>query len=157
MTATNIMTPRPPRPAEYSRRIQPDCSSSSKSVNPNYTRSKYAKNNENSLSRAAAETPRCRACRARARAAHGVIGDVGHEIRPGRSNEVYDGGERERLCTKPLMRKRRNCAKSSTLRKRRGTGRESRTANTRHRGQRSWSPVLDLVVVDAQESGHWFI
>jgi len=54
------------------------------------------------------------------------------------------------------MLKRRRCAKSSTLRKRRGTERGSLTANTWHQRQRSWSPVLDLVVIDAQESGHWF-
>jgi hypothetical protein len=91
VTATNIMTPRPPRPTEYSPRIQPDCSSSSsKPVKPNCTRSK-PKINENLLSRAAAKTPRCGSCRARARAAHRVIRNVGREVRTGRSNEVYDG------------------------------------------------------------------
>ncbi|KAI0267597.1 hypothetical protein BGY98DRAFT_1022961, partial [Russula aff. rugulosa BPL654] len=53
------------------------------------------------------------------------------------------------------MRKCIRCAESSMLRKRQCTERGNHTTHTRRWRQRSWSPVLDLVVVNAQESGHW--
>src|SRR5216684_5550668 len=55
------------------------------------------------------------------------------------------------------MWKHWRCAESSVLRKRWGTERSgSRTTNTRNWWQRSWTPILDSVVVDAQGTNHWF-
>lgn len=156
------MTPHPPHPAEYSPRIPPDYSNNKIS----HTIREIQANEQwgDLLSRAAAKTPRCGACRARARAAHRVIGDVGRKVRPGGSDEVHDGRDRKRLRlrTKPvMMRKRRRATESSMLWKRGGTepsGAEpGRTAPTGHQRQHRRTPVLDLVVVDAQGPGDWSI
>ena len=133
----DLMTPHPPHPAEYSPRIPPDYSNNKIS----HTIRKIQANEQwgDLLSRAAAKTPRCGACRARARAAHRVIGDVGRKVRPGGSDEVHDRRDRKRLRlrTKPvMMRKRRRATESSMLWKCGGTepsGAEpGRTAPTRH-------------------------